>query len=158
MRTLVDALDRRVLLMDGAIAPQLRGLDLDPERDLFGAPDCTEILALTRAACMRSLHETYLRAGADVIHPHSVGASPLALRRFGLAEHAFAINYAAAQLACAAVDAVPGHGRRRFVLGVIEDFGWKTSAEELESAVAVQVEALMAGGVDGVALKLAPDS
>jgi hypothetical protein len=156
MRTLAEALDQRVLLTDGAMARQLRALDVDVERDLFGAADCIEILNLTRAALVRSLHEAYLRAGADVVRTNSLGGSPLSLGRFGLGEHAFAVNYTAAQLACEAVDTVPGHGRRRFVLGVVRDFGWDMAPKEIETAVAAQVEGLIAGGVDGVALDIMP--
>ncbi|WP_162140968.1 homocysteine S-methyltransferase family protein [Fodinicurvata sediminis] len=156
MRCLHDALDRRVLLTDGSLSRRLRQQDLDVERDLWGAESCLEILNLTRAGMVRDLHEAYLRAGADVLRTHTLAASPLSLEAAGLADHAFYLNHAAAQLACESVDAVPGRGRRRFVLGLVRDQGWDTTPKEIEQAVALQVEGLLSGGVDGIALDITP--
>jgi methionine synthase I (cobalamin-dependent) len=156
MRTLSDALQQRVLLADGSLSRQLRAQTFSVDRDLFGVEDCLEVLNVTRAKLVREAHLAYLRAGADVIRTNSLGASPLSLREKGLGEQAFYFNYAAAQIACEAVDAVPGRGRRRFVLGIVRDFGWDENPKTLESAVGLQVEGLLAGGVDGVALDLVP--
>src|SRR5262249_2688022 len=123
--------------------------------DLFGAEGCLAVLNLTRARLVRSLHEGQLRAGADLVRTNTIQASPLELRRFGLEDDAFAINYAGAQLAADAVDAVPGGDRRRFVLGVVRDLGWNATSQEIEDATAAQVSALIAGGVDGVAVQIA---
>ena len=153
MRTLAEALQSHVLLADAAIEDRLRALPVDPARDLFGAEGCLCVLSLTRARRVRELHEEQLCAGADVIRTNTAAASPLELRRFGLAEDAFAINYAAAELAVAAVDAVPGEGRRRFVLGVLRDLGWEASPHELEEAAAIQTAALIAGGADGIGIE-----
>lgn len=156
MRTLIEAIDQRVLLTDGSLTRQLRGAQIDVKRDLSGAEDCLELLNLTRAQLVRESHRAYLRAGADVIRTNSLQASPLTLARWELADQAFYLNYAAAELACEAVDSVPGRGRRRFVLGVVRDQGWDAAPKDLEEAVAVQVEGLLAGGVDGIAIDMVP--
>jgi hypothetical protein len=154
MRTLSEALDRRVLLCDGSLARQLRAHDLDQARDLLGVPDGIEALSLTRARLLRDLHIAYLEAGADVVRTNTLAASPLTLQRFELGESAFYINYSAAEIACEAVDSLPGQGRRRFVLGVVRDQGWDQAPKAIEDAVSVQVEGLLAGGADGIALDL----
>ena len=156
MRTLREALDHRVLLSDGSAQRQLRAHDLDLARDLYGAAECVDILNLTRAPLVRDVHIAYLEAGADVIRTNTLEASPLSLQAHGLGEDAFCINYSAAQIACEAVDSVPGRGRRRFVLGMVRDQGWDVSPAEVEEAVSVQVEGLIAGGADGVALDIVP--
>lgn len=156
MRTLIEAIDQRVLLTDGSLTRLLRRAQLNVERDLAGVEDCLELLNLTRAQLVRESHRAFLRAGADVIRTNSLQASPLTLARWGLGDQAFYLNYAAAELACEAVDSVPGRGRRRFVLGVVRDQGWDASPRDLEEAVAVQVEGLLAGGVDGVAIDMVP--
>jgi hypothetical protein len=143
------------LLADASIERRLRTIEADLERDLFGAEGCVDVLNLTRAKLVRTLHEEQLRAGSDLIRTNTGRASPLELRRFGLEEDAFAINYAAAQLAAAAVDTVPGEGRRRFVLGIVRDLGWDATALEIEEATAYQVSALLAGGTDGIAVEFA---
>ncbi|MHA1154003.1 MAG: homocysteine S-methyltransferase family protein [Alphaproteobacteria bacterium] len=154
MRTLSEALDRRVLLCDGSLARQLRAHDLDEARDFLGVPDGIEALSLTRARLLRDLHIAYLEAGADVVRTNTLAASPLSLRRFDLGESAFCINYSAAEIACEAVDFLPGQGRRRFVLGVVRDQGWDEAPKAIEDAVSVQVEGLLAGGADGIALDM----
>lgn len=154
MRNLAEALDRRVLLWDGSLARQLRAHDLDEARDFLGAPEGIEALNLTRARLLRDLHIAYLEAGADVVRTNTLAASPLTLQRFDLGESAFCINYAAAETACEAVDAVPGQGRRRFVLGMVRDQGWDEAPKAIEAAVSVQVEGLLAGGADGIALDI----
>ncbi len=156
MRTLSEALDNRILLSDGLAQRQLRAQDLDLARDLYGAEGCIDVLNLTRAPLVRDVHIAYLEAGADVIRTNTLEASPLSLHAHGLAEDAFCINYSAAQVACEAVDSVPGRGRRRFVLGMVCDQGWEAPPATIEEAVSVQVEGLIAGGVDGVALELVP--
>ncbi len=156
MRTLIEAIDHRVLLTDGSLTRQLRGAQPDVARDLYGVEDCLELLNLTRAPLVRESHRAYLRAGADVIRTNSLQAGPLTLARWGLAEQAFYLNYAAAELACEAVDSVPGRGRRRFVLGVVRDEGWDAAPKDIEEAVAVQVEGLLAGGADGIAIDMVP--
>jgi methionine synthase I (cobalamin-dependent) len=158
MRILAEALAREVLLADAGTEDRLRALRLDVARDLFGASGCFAVLSLTRAKMLRGMHEEQLYAGADVIRTNTRQASPLELRRFGLEEDAFAINYAAAQIASAAVDAVPGGDRRRFVLGIISDLGWDATSHDIEDATAIQASALLAGGADGLALELATDA
>jgi glutathione S-transferase len=152
MRTLTEALDQRVLLADGSATRFIKDQRLDIKRDLYGAGDCFDVLNLTRPRLVRDMHVAYLDAGADIVRTHTQQASPLTLQRFGLSEEAFYINYSAAQNACKAVDSVPGRGRRRFVLGVVNDDGWLATSEIVERAVAIQVEGLLAGGVDGVAI------
>ncbi len=154
MRSLPGALDHRVLLTDGSLARRVRTHDLDLDRDLFGARDCIEALNLTRAPLVRDTHIAYLEAGADVIRTNTLEAGPLSLARHNLGESAFCINYSAAEIACEAIDSVPGHGRRRFVLGVVRDQGWDAAPKDIEDAVSIQAEGLLAGGVDGIALDL----
>jgi len=156
MRTIAEALDQRVLLSDGSAVRLLRAHKLDLQRDFYGAEDCFDVLCLTRTRLVRRAHIAFLEAGADVIRTNTLEASPLSLRPHGLGEEAFYINYSAAQIACEAVDSVRGRGRRRFVLGVVRDQGWTEAPKALEGAVATQVEGLLAGGVDGIALDLTP--
>jgi len=158
MRVLAEALAREVLLADAGTEHRLRALKLDIARDLFGADGCLAVLSLTRAQMLRGIYEEQLRAGADIVRTNTKQASPLELRRFGLEEDAFAINYGAAQIASAAVDAVPGGDRRRFVLGIISDLGWDAASHEIEVATALQTSALLAGGADGIALEIATDA
>lgn len=156
MRTLIEALEQRVLLTDGAAARRLRAERLDPQHDFFGAEGLLPVLNLTRPELVRRTHEAYLEAGADVIRTNTLGASPLSLASHGFAGEAFFLNHAAAEIATQAVDNLPGRGRRRFVLGVVRDDGWDVAPAEIEAAVTIQVEGLLSGGVDGITLDILP--
>ena len=156
MRTLIEALEQRVLLTDGAAARRLRAERLDPQHDFFGAEGLLPVLNLTRPELVRRTHEAYLEAGADVILTNTLGASPLSLASHGFAGEAFFLNHAAAEIAAQAVDNLPGRGRRRFVLGVVRDDGWDVAPAEIEAAVTIQVEGLLSGGVDGITLDILP--
>ncbi len=156
MRTLRAALSQRVLLTDGSLHRELETRSLDIERDLAGHRDLLEYLSLTRFDRVVDAHRAFLDAGADVVRTNSLRASPLTLKPFGLAEDAFILNYKSAEAAAEAIDSVAGNGRRRFVLGVIRDDGWDAAPGDIEAAVAVQTEGLVAGGADGVILDVLP--
>jgi hypothetical protein len=158
MRTIIETLTHRVSLTDGSITRELKlpELDLDADRDFFGAEGCPEVLNLTRQDRIVAVHDAFLRAGADLIRANSLRANPLTLRAYGLEDEAFMINYKAAEAAARAIDSVPGDGRRRFALGVVRDDGWDQAPATVEAAVAVQVEGLIAGGVDAVLLDVLP--
>ena len=155
MRSLSEAIGRRLLVADAPIENQLIDAPIDPERDLFGAEGCLAVLSLTRASLVRATHEAQLRAGADILRTNTAGASPLELRRFGLGDDAFAINCSAARLAAEAVAATRETGGHSFALGMVRDLGWEATARELEDAAALQASGLFAGGVDGVAIDVA---
>ena len=115
---LLQAFDERVLVMDGATGTAMQRLDLTAED--FGGPDlegCNEALNLTRPDAVLALHDTYLRAGADVVETNTFGATPLVLAEYDLAGHAFGINRAAAALARQACAGYDEPGRLRFVCG-----------------------------------------
>jgi len=157
MRSLKQALTNRVLLTDGRLDPWLTRQPLKVERDFFGAEGILPVLNLTRRHSVGEAHRAYLQAGADVIRCNSHGASPLTLGPLGLGDDAFCINYAAAEIASAAVDSLPGQGRRRFVLGVVDDEGWHAAAQDIEDAAALQSEAMIAGGADAIAFAALPE-
>ena len=158
MRTITEALTHRVLLTDGSISRELKlpEMNLDAARDFFGATDCAEALNLTRYDKIVAVHKAFLQAGADIVRTNSLRANPLTLRDHGLEDEAFIINFKAAEAAAEAVDSVPGRGRRRFVLGTIRDDGWDAAPGEVEAAVSIQAEGLIAGGVDGIVLDVLP--
>ena len=157
MRTAREALSRRVLLCDGPVTRLAGSAGLDAERDFFGVPGLFPVLNVTRPSLILNACRRYLEAGADVLRTNSLGASPLSLAAHGMADEAFIFNYKAAALAAEAVDAVPGNGRRRFVLGIIRDDGWNAPPPEIEQAVDIQAQGLLAGGADALMLDCLPE-
>ncbi len=121
------ALDRRILILDGAMGtmiqthkleePQYRGERFrDWPRDLKGNND---LLVLTQPEIIRGIHMNYLQAGADLIETNTFNAQRISLADYGMEALAYEINVTAAKLARAAADAFSTPERPRFVAGAL---------------------------------------
>jgi len=170
--TLRDLLERRILLLDGAMGTmiQRRRLDeaafrgerfRDHPRDLRGDND---LLVLTQPAVIAEIHAAYLEAGSDIIETNTFNATRIAQADYGLEDVVPELNRAAAQLARAAADRFTEQApsRPRFVAGAlgplnkslsmspdVSDPGYRAvTFAEVREAYAEQVRALLEGGVD----------
>src|ERR671917_585072 len=105
-------------------------------------------LSLTAPDLVRSVHEEYVRAGAEVIETNTFGATHHKLQQYGLEKQLREINRAAARLARDAADG------RAYVAGAIGPLGLRiepygpTSFDEAKEMFKAQAEALLEGGVD----------
>jgi len=164
----LEALDRRVLVFDGAMGTQLMALELDDAA--FGGTaqrGCFEALNLSRPQTITAIHEGYLLAGADVIETNSFTASRLKLGEFGIGDRTVEVNRTAAALARAAADryATPDHPR--FVAGALGPTGMlisssdpalsKIAFDELADLYREQATALVEGGVDLLVIETSQD-
>ena len=162
---LADACARRILVFDGAMGTMIQARQLHAED--FGGPSlegCNEHLNLTRPEVVRSIHDAYLDAGADLVSTNTFGCAPYVLAEYGLSDRAYEITLAAARLARAAVDARSTPAEPRFVIGAMGP-GTRTitvtgnvTFDEVTAAYAVQAEALIDGGVDALLLETAQDT
>ncbi|MGZ3441694.1 MAG: homocysteine S-methyltransferase family protein, partial [Polyangia bacterium] len=161
----------RILVLDGAMGTQIQAHKLgeadfrgerfkDHPRELKGNSD---LLVLTRPDVIRSIHDAYLDAGADVIETNTFTATSIAQADYGLESAVYDINVAAARIAREAADAsAQKTGRRRFVAGAIGPTNRTLSIspqvndpsfravtfDELRASYAEQVRGLLDGGVD----------
>jgi 5-methyltetrahydrofolate--homocysteine methyltransferase len=162
MTHLLDYLAEHVLLCDGAMGTRVQAANLDIERDFHGHENCTEILNESRPDLIREIHRSYLAAGCDALQTNSFGGSPITLAEFGIADKAFTLNRRAAELAHEAIAEFAADGRTRFVLGSLgpgtrlPSLG-HISYQTVEDALAVQSSALLAGGVDALAIETCQD-
>lgn len=165
MPHILDVLNDRVLLNDGAMGSRVQAIDLDVDADYLGQENCTEILTKSRPDVVRDIHRGYLEAGADCVQTNTFGGSPITLGEFGLADEAFDLNKSSAELAREVVEDVAAKakdGRDRFVLGSIgpgtrlPSLGHVTY-DELETALTTQSRGLIAGGVDAVLIETCQD-
>src|SRR5262249_8765716 len=100
-----EAVERRILLLDGGMGTMMQSHA--PSAADFGGPaleGCNEHLNLTRPDVIRSIHDGYLDAGADLISTNSFGGAPYVLAEYGLEDRVHEIVLAAARLARAAAD------------------------------------------------------
>jgi homocysteine S-methyltransferase len=138
--------DDRVHVLDGAMGTVLyaKGMFVNV---------CYDELNLTHTELVRDVHDSYIRAGAEIIETNTFGANPVKLSGFGLEEKTEEINCTAAVIAKGAAA-----GRANVVgsvgpLGIrIEPFG-PTAREEAEEYFKRQVRGLLDGGIDGFVLE-----
>jgi 5-methyltetrahydrofolate--homocysteine methyltransferase len=164
----LDALERRVLLFDGAMGTQLMALELGAAD--YGGADrlgCHEALVLERPDVVQAIHLAYLEAGADVVETDSFMGSRLKLSEYGLGDRTSEVNRRAAEIARAACDRFSTSERPRFVAGSMGPTGMlisssdpalsKVTFAELADIYGEQARALVEGGVDVLLLETMQD-
>src|SRR5271170_7470637 len=89
----------RTILCDGAMGTTLYARGVFINR-------CYDELNLSQPDLVRTVHEEYLQAGAEIIETNTFGANALRLQRYGLADRVVEINRAGAEVARKAVNAL----------------------------------------------------
>ena len=138
----------RMVLCDGAMGTALYARGIFINR-------CFDELNLSDPELVRTIHEEYLQAGAEIIETNTFGANSFRLQRYGLQDRVFEINKAGASLARQAVVQVEDkQASHAFVAGAVGPLGLllepvgKVSLDEARTAFAEQICGLVAGGVD----------
>jgi len=139
--TLADLLQRKVVVLDGALGTELQARDL-----IQGL--CPEELNVTAPEAIAEIHRAYVDAGADIVETNSFGGNRIRLRHADLEDRVWELNVAAARLAREAA------GDRALVAGsvgpmaaILEPLGDVPYAEAVE-AFGEQAAALAEGGAD----------
>ncbi|HTO47378.1 MAG TPA: methionine synthase [Burkholderiales bacterium] len=165
-------LDRRILILDGAMGTMIQGHRLDEAEfrgarfadwpvDLKGAND---LLVLTQPQLIGAIHRQYLAAGADIIETNTFNSNAPSLADYRMEGLAHELNLAAAKLARQAADEFTAQTpeRPRFVAGVlgptsktasispdVNDPGFRNiSFDELVAAYTDALRGLVDGGAD----------
>lgn len=167
MHTIQQALEQRILVIDGAMGTmiqrhKLNETDYRGERfkdwpsDLKGNND---LLCLTQPQIIKGIHRQYLDAGADIIETNTFNSQRVSMADYGMESLSYEINVAAAQLA---KEAVKESGKEAWVAGAIGPMnktlslspdvnnpGFRAlSFDEAVDAYYEQVKGLHEGGVD----------
>lgn len=150
MSRFLAELNKRPLVMDGAMGTQLMERGIRPE-------DCFDAVNLKKPEVVLAVHQAYVGAGADIIETNTFGANRIKLADYQLNSKVKEINVAAAQLARKAI------GEKGFVCGslgplgkMLEPLGAVTFDQAYE-AFAEQAKALAEGGVDVVSVETISD-
>ncbi|MEI8205563.1 MAG: homocysteine S-methyltransferase family protein, partial [Kiritimatiellales bacterium] len=149
------------LLLDGAAGTWLQEQTITAEQ--WGSVEgCNEWLNLSAPDVIRGLHRAYLEAGSDAVETNTFGASPVTLGEYGLADRAYEINKAAAQLARECADDFSTPEQPRYVFGSIGPGTKLPSLGHIEfdplcDAYKVQIRGLLDGGVDGLIIETCQD-
>ena len=164
--TFREALDRGVLVFDGAMGTQIQGHQLKAA-EFGGQEGANDLLTLTRPDLIEAIHGRYLAVGCDVVETNTFGSSRLKLDEYGLGHRTYEVNFRAAVLARHAAERYGAPGRPRFVAGSIGPTGMLPSASDptlsnitadaLERIFLEQARALIDGGVDAIVVETQQD-
>ncbi|MDQ3151950.1 MAG: methionine synthase [Actinomycetota bacterium] len=155
---LLDACERRVLVVDGAMGTMLQSVPLTLD-DFAGLDGCNEILNVTRPDVVRGVHRGYLEAGVDAVETNTFGANLANLAEYDIADR---ITELAERGAVLAREVADEHGPGRFVLGAVGP-GTKLPTlghvpfATLRDAYVECCRGLLAGGVDAILVETSQD-
>ncbi len=180
--SLVHELERRILVIDGAMGTLLQARGLSEEdyrgerlrgfsREVKGNH---ELLNLSRPDVVTAAHREYLAAGADIVETNTFNGTRISQADYGSEAFAYDINLAAARAARRAVDGVMAEerGRTCWVAGAlgptnktaslsrdVNDPGARSvTFAELEEAYHEQALGLLDGGADILLVETAFDT
>ena len=152
--TYLDAAASRVVIYDGGAGTWLQRQGLGP--DDFGGEaleGCNELLNVTRPDIVTAFHDAFLEVGVDVIETNTFGSFGVPLAEYGIADRAYELSRAGADLARAAADRWSTPDHPRWVAGSMGP-GTKFPSlgqigfEDLAEQYATQAKGLLDGGVD----------
>lgn len=168
--TLLDLAAQRILLLDGAMGSMLQHHKLDETAfrgDRFAdwtqpVQGNNDLLNLTQPDIIRSIHEAYIEAGADIIETNTFNAQAISMADYGMESLVYEINYEGAKLAKEAAAKFSTSERPRFVAGAmgptnrtlsmspdVNQPGYRnTTFQELVDAYTEQARGLLDGGAD----------
>ena len=170
----------RILVLDGAYGTSFQRAGLTEADFRFAGADDTrsyqgnfDLLCLTRPDVVADVHRAYLVAGADITKTNTFNATSISQADYATGHLVTAINEAAARIAREVCDeAEAADGRRRWVAGSVgptnrtaslspdvERPGFRAvTFDDLATAYAEQVSALLRGGVDLVLVETVFDT
>ena len=126
---LTELLNKRILLLDGALGTQIQALRLTEEDyrgDRFTSHEGqlqgnTDLLSLTQPDAIRDIHDAYLQAGSDIISTNTFTATAVSQADYGMEALSYEINFEAARIACESSQAMSKTTpqKPRFVAGAV---------------------------------------
>ena len=170
MTTIQQAIQKRVLILDGAMGTMIQKYNLT-EQDFRGErftdipgllKGNNDLLCLTCPHVIREIHEKYLTAGADIIETNTFNAQRISLSDYHTEHLVKEINRTAARIAREVADSFSTPDKPRFVAGSVGPTNKTCSMspdvnnpalrsltfDELVEAYEEQMVALLKEGVD----------
>ncbi len=171
-KELYRALERRILILDGAMGTMIQKHKLSEEdfrgdrfKDFpYELKGNNDLLSITRPDIISEIHTAFLKAGADIIETNTFNANRISQADYHLEDYVSELNLASARLAAEAAKeySLKTPEKPRFVAGSIgptnktasmspdvNDPGYRAvSFDDLSDTYFEQIEALYKGEVD----------
>ena len=150
----LESVRHRVVIFDGGAGTTFQRRGLGP--DDYGGPrfeGCHELLNVTRPDVVEAFHESFLAVGCDVVETNTFGAFGVPLGEYGIADRAYELAAAGAEIARRVADRHTSADRPRWVAGSIGPGTRFPSLrqityEELRDLYEIEARGLIDGGVD----------
>src|SRR3569623_1772793 len=182
MSHLIDELQRRILILDGAMGTMIQRYGLgeaeyrgerfkDHPCDLKGNND---LLSITQPRIIGDIHRAYLEAGADILETNTFNSTSIAMADYRMETLVYELNFAGAKLARAAADEYNAKtpDKPRYVAGVlgptnrtasispdVNNPGFRnTHFDELVVSYTEAIRGLVAGGSDALLVETVFDT
>ena len=163
--TFAQALEKRVLLFDGAMGTEIQKLDPKSEDFPDGKDGFNDGLSQTRPEWIKSIHRKYLESGSDCIETNTFGSNKIKLDEYGFGDSTVELNQKNAELARSICDEFSD--RQRFVIGAMGPTGYLPSSNdpdlgqiplsEIREAFELQAEGLILGTADALLIETSQD-
>ena len=155
--------DKPIIIFDGATGTSFQNMNLSSSD--FGGDDlegCNEHLVISCPSVVEQVHNSFLKAGCDVIETNTFGANSIVLEEYNISNKVFDINKKAALIAKKCAQNYSTLEKPRFVAGSI---GPTTklptlghiSFDQLEESFIEQIQGLIEGGVDLLIIETCQD-
>ncbi|MGI9647087.1 MAG: methionine synthase [Acidimicrobiia bacterium] len=156
MSSYLDAIQAgHIMILDGATGTSLQGFDLTA--DDFGGPTfegCNELLSIHRPDVVAAIHRSFFEVGVDTTESNTFGAFSVPLAEYGIADRAYELAAAGAEIARRVTDEfIATDGRPRWVAGSMGP-GTKfaslgqISYRDLRDGYEIEASGLLDGGAD----------
>lgn len=173
MFTIQQELEKRILIIDGAMGTMIQRYKLQEEdyrgtrfinwhKDVKGNND---LLSITKPAVITAIHKEYLLAGADIIETNTFSSTSIAQADYDMQEFAYELNVASATCAKNAINEYIKETNTttpKFIAGAIGPLNKTLSLspdvnnpgfravtfDEVVAAYTEQIKGLIDGGVD----------
>ena len=172
MSDIREAIQKRILVLDGAMGTMLQQYDFSEEdfrnerfKD-YPSPlkGNNDLLSITQPEAIAEVHRKYFQAGADIVETNTFSGTTIAMADYNMENLVYELNYESAKIAKQVANEFTKANpeKPRFVAGSIGPTNRTASLspdvnkpeyravtfEELRVAYKEQVEALIDGGVD----------
>jgi 5-methyltetrahydrofolate--homocysteine methyltransferase len=168
-RKYLDAIEKKVLVFDGAMGTSLQNQHLTAEH--FGGEQyngCNDYLVISYPEAVEKVHRSFLEVGVDVLETNTFRSNRITMTEYNLQDRVIEINETAARLARRLTDEYASKtGQPRFVAGSIGPSGKLPSAndpdlsnvsfDDLAETFREQAVGLIRGGVDVLLIETSQD-
>lgn len=160
-----NLIDKRVLIIDGAMGTQLQIADIKKEEWFFEDLDlegCNELLNLTAPHILETIHDNYAKAGADLISTNTFGSMPWVLDEYNIGHMSYELSKLGASLVKKSCEKFSTPEKPRFCLASIGP-GTKLPSlghikyDEMYEGYKIMAKGLVDGGTDIFLLETCQD-